>query len=100
MTPRWLGLGPEEIAELRGQSGIQMLVEWLEWERERTRDIVLSETVAGKPQSALLRSGASLTIDHILKSIRTPSPIATLSDDEFTDPARRPSRKDRDDAQV
>jgi hypothetical protein len=94
MTPRWLGLGPEEIAELRGQSGVQMLTEWLEWERDRTREIVLAETVAFRPESALLRSGASITIDHILKSLRTPTPIATLTDDEFTDPARRPSRKD------
>lgn len=94
MNPRWLSLGPDEIAELRGQSGIQMLTEWLEWERDRTREIVLAETVAGKPQSALLRSGASLTFDHILRSLKTPSPIANLSEDEFTDPARRPSRKD------
>jgi hypothetical protein len=87
------------MAELRGQPAIQMLTEWLEWERERTRELVLAETVAGRPQGALLRSGSSLTFDHILKSINTPSPIATISDDEFKDPARRPSRKDSD-AQV
>ena len=94
MTQRWLSLGPDEIAELRGQSGFQMLMEWLEWERARVREIVLAETVAGHPQGALLRSGAAITFDHILRSLKTPSPIANLSDEEFTDPARRPSRKD------
>ncbi len=72
-----------------------MLMEWLEWERDRVRDQVVAATIAGHPQDALLRSGAALTFDHILKSLKTPSPIATMSDDEFKgDPARRPSRKD------
>jgi len=48
VTPRWLELGPAEMAEIRGQSGVQMLTEWLEWERERAKDLVLSLSVAGR----------------------------------------------------
>jgi len=99
VTPRWLELGPAEMAEIRGQSGVQMLTEWLEWERERAKELVLSLTVDGKPEAARLRAGSSITFDHILRSLKTPLAIAALEDEPFKDPARRPSRKD-DDAQV
>ena len=95
--PRFLSLGPDEIAELRGTLGVELIIEWLEWEREQARELVLTATVTGGDPK--LRAGSSVTFDHILKRLKTPAPIAEISDDDFIDPARRPSRKDRDDSQ-
>ena len=92
--PRFLALGPEEIAELRGTLGVELIIEWLEWEREQARELVLTASLTGG--NPALRAGSSVTFDHLLRALKTPAPIAEMSDDDFIDPARRPSRKDRD----
>ena len=92
--PRFLALGPDEITELRGTLGVELIIEWLEWEREQAREQVLTATVTGGDPK--LRAGSSLTFDHILRALKTPAAIADVSDDDFIDSARRPSRrKDR-----
>ncbi len=97
--PRWLALGGKEMAEIREQPAMKMLVEWLEWEREQAREMVLqavSATSAPVPD-ARLRAGVVLAIDAIMRSLNTPVSIAETHDDTFVDPAMRPSlRKERD----
>lgn len=96
--PRWLALGGKEMAEIRELPAIQMLTEWLEWEREQAREMVLqavSATSAPAPD-ARLRAGVVLAIDAIMRSLNTPVSLAEMDDDKFVDPARRPSRKDED----
>ena len=92
--PKWLDLGPREIAELRETPAVQMIMEWLEWEKQQARDLVLFLAAQGQPTS--VRAGAAVTFDHILASLKTPAPIAELDDERYADPARRPSRKDSD----
>ena len=98
IRPRFLALGPEEITELRSTLAFELLIEWLEWEREQARELVLTASLTGG--NPALRAGSSVTFDHILKRLETPAPIAEMSDDDFIDPARRPSRKDRDAAEA
>lgn len=100
--PRWLALGAKEMAELRDLPAVQMIMEWLEWEREQAREMVLqavSATSAPAPD-ARLRAGVVLAIDAIMRSLNTPLPIAEMSDDDFVDSAMRPSRRKDPDAQV
>jgi len=92
--PRWLDLGGQEMSELRDLPAIQMLVEWLEWERAAARDLVLAAAVTDG--DVRLRAGTALAFDAILRSLNTPVAIADMTDEEFVDPARRPSRKGPD----
>ncbi len=97
--PRWLALGGKEMAEIREQPAMQMLVEWLEWERLQAREDVLQSVASpsGSPVDAKLRAGIALGIDAILRSLNTPISLTEMSDDDFRDPAMRPSlRKERD----
>ncbi len=97
--PRWLALGGKEMAEIREQPAMQMLVEWLEWERMAAREDVLQAVASSvqPPPNAHLRAGIALSIDAILRSLNTPVSLAEMDDDDFKDPAMRPSlRKERD----
>jgi hypothetical protein len=97
--PKWLELGPQEMAELRALPVVQMIVEWLEWERNEAREWVVTE-VANNGDGKV-RAGAAFAFTHILKSLNTvPSAIADMDDEEFTDPAERPSRRKEPDAEV
>jgi len=93
-----LELGGQEMAEIRESPAIKMLIEWLEWERAQARDMVLASVAGGgmAMNDPKLRAGAALTFDLILHSLNTPVAIAEMDDDDFVDPARRPSRKDSD----
>jgi len=100
--PRWLALGGKEMAEIRELPAIQMLTEWLEWEREQAREMVIqavSATSAPAPD-ARLRAGVVLAIDAIMRSLNTPIAIAEMTDDNFVDSAMRPSRRKERDAEV
>jgi len=92
--PRWLSLDGKAMAEIRELPAIQMLTEWLEWERAAALELVHEATVM--KEDPALRSGTVIAIDHILKSLHTPLAIADLPEEKFKDPARRPSRKDED----
>lgn len=96
--PRWLELSGDEIAELRETPSVQMIMEWLEWERERAREIVLGNAALGQPTQIM--AGKALAFDHLLASLHTPKPIADMPDDDFRDPAQRPSRRKDSDAEV
>lgn len=93
--PRWLDLGPQEIAEIRGLPAIQMIMEWLDWERDQARSMVISSVVHDDADPKL-RAGVVLAVDAIMRSLNTPAPIADMDDETYKDPARRPSRKERD----
>jgi hypothetical protein len=94
VSPEFLTLTPEQIGEIRSEKGVKIVIEWLEWERERAKDLVLATTVAGHGPAAILRAGSAVTFEHILRALNTPKAIAEMDDEEFKDPARRPSRKD------
>lgn len=94
MTPRFLSLGPQEIAELRASKAGELVIEWLEYERERAKELVLAAAVAGDTANQQLRAGSAVTFSHILAALKTPVAISELDAETFRDPARRPNRKD------
>lgn len=100
--PRWLALGGKEMAEIRELPAMQMFIEWLEWERMEAREDVLRATIAptGTTQDARLRAGIAVSIDAILRSLNTPVSLTEMDDDDYRDPATRPSLRKERDAQV
>ncbi len=99
--PEFLSLSPAQIAEIRAEKGVSIIIEWMEWERDRARDLVLQATLEGKGNEPIIRAGSAVTFEHILRALKTPVAIAEIADDDFVDPARSPRRpRKAPDAQV
>ena len=78
--PAFLTMSPEQINEFRASKEIQTVMEWMSLERERTRELMVMETIRGNHAQTAIQAGSVVAFDHILKALSTPYAVSEIID--------------------
>lgn len=97
----FLELSDEDRHSWRANPITAAFIEWVEWEKDRCAAAVNTLVYSGKVDQARAVSGATFALASVSAIIaaRTPQPLPDPESDDFTDPARRPSLRRKDNAE-
>jgi len=99
--PIFLELDGAAIAQMRQDTNVSIIIDWLVYERGISAEKTVQYLGKGDDANAKAHATASRILDHIIARLKTPAPLGEFDDEEvFSDPAQRPTRKVKTDAEA